>query len=180
MRHSIAVTRYSTGSKFFHWLIAIIVIAMLSGSFFLDDLPKDYQGFAFMMHKSFGLTVLFLMILRFLWILYQGKPNLPDTVPHWQRFLAHFVQYFLYLGIISMAMCGWVMSVAATRAPVYFGLFKLSLPIEPNKGLAKLALQGHKTIAWILIGLVILHILGAVKHHFIDKDNVLKRMLPGG
>lgn len=72
------------------------------------------------------------------------------------------------------------MSVAADRIPNYFGLFKAPLPwIEPNKSLAKLMAESHEIIAWILIAFITLHVLGALKHHFIDKDNVLKRMLPG-
>ena len=174
------VHAYSGGSKVFHWLIAFIVISMLSGSFFLDDLPKQYQSNAFMIHKSLGLTVLFLMIARFLWIQLYGKPALPTTVPRWQKIVSRIVQYSLYLFLITMAMCGWIMSVAAERVPSYFGLFSLTLPIEPNKALAKLMDQSHKTIAWVLIILITLHVAGAIKHHFIDKDNVLKRMLPGG
>ncbi len=173
------ISSYSTGSKVFHWLIALIVICMLSGSFFLDDVPEKYKSVAYMMHKSLGLTVLFLMVVRFFWIQYAGKPALPATVPAWQKVVSRIVQYALYLLLITMAMCGWIMSVAAERIPSYFGLFNLSLPIQPSKSLAKLMNQSHETIAWVLIVLIVLHIAGAIKHHFIDKDNVLKRMLPG-
>ena len=174
------VSNYSTGSKVFHWLIAVIVICMLSGSFFLEDIPKAFQGTAYMIHKSLGLTVLFLMIARFFWIQYRGKPALPATVPAWQKIMSRFVQYSLYLFLIVMAFCGWIMSVAAERIPSFFGLFNLPLPINPSKTLAEFMDQSHKTIAWILIAFVVLHIAGAIKHHFIDKDNVLRRMLPGG
>lgn len=174
------VRGYSKGSKFFHWLIAIIVISMLSGSFFLGDLPDQYQPSAYMIHKSFGLTVLFLVLARFFWIQYTGKPALPQTVPVWQKILSRTVQYSLYVFLICMPICGWVMSVAADRVPSYFGLFQMSLPIKANKALSEFMNQSHKTIAWILIALIVLHIAGAIKHHYIDKDNVLKRMLPGG
>ncbi len=174
------VVRYSAGSKFFHWLMAIVVIGMLSFSFFLDDLPETYQSVAYMLHKSVGLTVLFLMFARFFWIQYCGKPALPSTVPGWQKIMSRIMQYSLYVLLISMAMCGWLMSVAAERVPTYFGMFRMTLPIAPNKAFAKLMDQSHKTIAWVLIVIIVLHVAGAIKHHFIDKDNVLKRMLPGG
>lgn len=175
------VSRYSTGSKFFHWLIAIIVILMLSGSFFLDDLPDQTKPFAFMMHKSFGLTVLALMIMRLAWIVHKGRPSLPDTVPLWQKFMARLVQYSLYVFVILMPMVGWMMSVAANRTPVYFNLFPVPLPwVSPNKEMASFLVQCHKTIAWIIIGLLVLHVAGAFKHYFIDKDRVVQRMLPGG
>ncbi len=173
------VTRYSAVLKFFHWLIAFVVIAMLSGSFFLDDLPEQYQSGAYMAHKSLGLTVLFLMIARFLWVQYSGKPELPATVSMFEKVVSRVVQYSFYLFLIAMPICGWVMSVAANRVPSYFGLFRMPLPIATNKILANIMDQAHKTIAWILIVLIILHIAGAMKHHFIDKDTVLKRMLPG-
>jgi cytochrome b561 len=174
------VVIYSTGSKFFHWFIAIIVITMLSGSFFLDDLPEQYQSFAYMMHKSFGLTVLFLMVFRLFWIHRSGKPPLPATVPIWQKILSRIVQYSLYVFLLSMALSGWIMSVAGGNVPSYFGLFNAPLPINSDQALSKLMEQSHKIIAWVLIVLIVLHIAGAIKHHFINKDNVLRRMLPGG
>lgn len=174
------VKRYSTGSKLLHWVIAIIVITMLSLSFFLDDVPDEYKSTAFMMHKSFGLTVLILMIIRFVWILHKGKPSLPISIPLWEKILSHLVQYSFYILLIAMPICGWIMSVAGGRVPTFFGLFYLPLPIAENKPLSKLMLQCHQIIAWILIVLIILHVAGAIKHHFIDKDKVLRRMLPGG
>lgn len=173
------VKSYSGVSKFFHWIIALIVILMLSGSFFLGSLPAPLKSQAFMFHKSFGITVLILMVLRLLWLAYAGKPPLPVTVPLWQKFFAHLVQYSLYFFLLLMPICGWLMSVAANKPPVFFGMFSLSLPwITPSKALAEFFELCHNTIAWILIALIILHICGAIKEHFIDKDGVLLRMLP--
>ena len=175
------ITGYSPLSKWFHWIIAMVVIAMLSFSFFLDDMPNQYQPSAYMIHKSLGLTVLFLVFLRLIWIQYTGKPPLPTTVPAWQKFAARMVQYTLYFFLIAMPLSGWLMSVFADKIPIYFGLFPVPFPgAHPDKILSKLMDQSHKTIAWILIVLIVLHVLGAVKHHYIDKDNVLRRMLPGG
>jgi len=170
---------YPPSIKFLHWLIALIVITMLAGSFFLEDLPKQFQGSAYMLHKSFGLTILFLMILRLIVVWIKGKPQLPVTTSSFEKKLAHLVQYSFYLFLILMPFCGWIMSVAANKTPSYFGFFSLPLPIAPNKNLAMLMNQSHKTIAWILIVLLVFHVAGAIKHHFIDKDVVLKRMLPG-
>ena len=171
--------RYSSGSKFFHWTVATIVILMLSVSFFLEDLPERYEGLGYMLHKSFGLTVLGLMIVRLIWLQYSGKPALPATVPRWQRFVARTVQYGLYLLLFAMPLSGWVMSVAANRVPTFFALFPLPLPIAPNKYLAEVAEEIHTTIVWILIALIVLHIAGALKHYFMDKDKVVQRMWPG-
>ena len=174
------VARYSSGSKFFHWLVALLVVVMLIFGFFLDSIPEQYASIAFLMHKSTGLTILALMLLRMFWIVRTGKPALPATVPVWQKALAHLVQYALYLFVILMALSGWTMSVAGGWIPSYFGLFDVPFPgLHPDKGLAKTLAESHEIIAFIIIGLLVLHIAGALKHHFIDKDDVLRRMLPG-
>ena len=169
---------YSPASKLFHWLVALIVLTMLSVSFFLDVLPGTIKPTAILIHKSFGLTVLLLMVLRTLWILHSGKPALPATVAPWERALSHVVQYSLYLFLFLMPICGWVMSVAANKTPVYFGLFQVPLPfIAPSKPLAQWMFSAHRTIAFIIIALLCLHVAGALKHYFIDRDKVLQRML---
>lgn len=169
---------YSGIQKLFHWVIAIIVIAMLGLSFFLDDVPEIYKYQAFLIHKSLGISVLFLMILRFILLIVLGRPNLPTQISAWEFTLSRIVQYGFYILLIVMAIVGWIMSVAAGKTPTFFGLFSLPLPIEPNKALSQLMFQFHQKIAFILIVLIILHVLGALKHHFIDKDNVLNHMLP--
>lgn len=169
---------YSNNFKLLHWVIALLAIGMLIGSFFLGDLPKAVKGTAFMLHKSTGILILFLMLVRFVWIHVSGKPALPETVPTWQRFASRFVQYCLYLFLILMPLSGWVMAVAANKAPKFYGLFKASLPWVPyDKSLAKLMNQTHEVIAWVLIVLVTIHVLAALKHHLIDKDDVMQRML---
>ncbi|GGI77019.1 cytochrome b [Legionella impletisoli] len=173
-----SMVQYSSGSKFFHWLIAIMVTFMLCFGFFLDDLPKAIQPFAYMMHKSFGLTVLMLMVLRVIWIVKSGKPSLPNTVPFWEKAFSRIVQYSFYVLLFAMPLSGWIMSAAADKTPVFFGLFKAPLPIAPNQALAKFMNQSHGVIAWVLIGLLVLHVAGAVKHYFWDKDRVLQSMLP--
>lgn len=172
------MTSYSKGFKVLHWLIALVVIPMLIVSFFLGELPDRYVGSAFMIHKSLGITILFLMLFRIGWVCLRGKPAFPPTMATWEKGLAYFVQYALYFFVILMPLCGWIMSVAANKAPYFFGLFQWSLPgIAPNKALAELMKQAHNTIAWIIIVLLIVHIAGALKHHFIDRDEVLRRIL---
>ena len=168
---------YTKPSKILHWVIAAIVITMLSLSFFLEDVPTNYQSQAYLLHKSFGLTVLALMILRITWIAHAGRPTLPVTVAHWQKLLSRTVQYSFYVLLILMPLSGWIMSCAANHIPSYFGLFSVPLPAIPlNQALAGWMDQVHSIIAWILIVLVVLHVLGALKHHFIDQDGVLGKM----
>ncbi len=154
---------------------------MLCVGFLLDSIPEQYQGTAYMMHKSTGITILFLMILRFIILHATSRPVLPASIKLWERILSRFVQYGFYVLLLLMPMSGWIMSVASQHVPSYFGLFNMPLPwVSPDKTLAKFMNESHTVIAWILIGFIFLHIMGALKHHFIDKDNVLRKMLPYG
>ncbi|MFY7697248.1 MAG: cytochrome b [Legionella sp.] len=170
---------YSSVAKFLHWLIAIMVLCMLVFGFQLDKLPKLYAATAYMVHKSIGLTLLGLMIFRVSWIYFRGRPKLPATTPTWQIIAARTVQYGLYVALIVMPISGWVLSMAANHPPSYFGLFQVSLPIAPNSYLEQLMDKLHVLIAWFIIVLLGLHVSGAFKHYFIDKDRVVQSMLPG-
>jgi cytochrome b561 len=174
------VCNYSSMMKFLHWLIGLTVIAMLLMGFFLDDIPKAYKGTAYMLHKSTGITLLILMLIRLVVVFIQGKPQFPASMSSWEKSLSTTVQFCFYVFLILMPLSGWIMSVAADKIPSYFNLFQLTLPgIPQDKALAKFMNQSHEVMAWILSALVILHILGALKHHYIDKDDVLRSMLPG-
>lgn len=171
--------KYSKGVIFLHWLIATVVLLLLPASFFLEDLPANLRPSAIMWHKSLGLTILWLMLMRLIWVIKSGKPALPSSVPRWEAWLARGVQAALYLFLIMMAMVGWLMSVMSNHIPTWFGLFRLPLPgIAVNEGLADSFFQAHQIIAWILITLIGLHIAGALKHAIIDRDKVLDSMLP--
>lgn len=173
------MTKYSKGFIGLHWLIAVVVISMLSVSFFLEDLPKVIRPTAIMLHKSFGLSILLLTLMRLIWVIIAKRPALPITMPRWEVYLARGVQGAFYVFLISMAMAGWLMSVLSNRIPIWFGLFPLSLPGVPHNSIwAEWFFQGHQTIAWILITLICLHIAGALKHAIIDKDKVMESMLP--
>lgn len=170
---------YAKSIKFIHWLVAILVIAMLSAGFFLEDLPEKYISTAFFFHKSIGLTILLLMVIRIILVGIKGRAPLPDTVSLWEKIFARIVQNSFYILLIAMPLTGWILSVAANRIPSYFGLFPVPFPgVEPNKQLSETMGDAHEIIAWILIVFVVFHVAGALKHHFFDKDNVLLQMWP--
>jgi cytochrome b561 len=167
------VTDYAPIIKFIHWLIAIAIILMLPMGFFITSLPEV----TYTIHKSVGLTVLVLMIVRIFLVIRLGTPALPTSVKKWERALSKVVQYGFYLLIILMSMSGWIASVAGGWTPSYFGLFNVPFPgIGVNKPLEHFMAESHEYLAWIIIIFITLHVVGALKHHFIDKDNVLKRM----
>lgn len=177
MRNKV-VDSYSTGSKTLHWIVAVLVLMMLSFGFFLDDVPEQFQPTAYMFHKSIGLTIFFLMCIRLFWIKYTGKPELPYSVPQWERIFSQFIQVSLYICLFAMPMAGWIRSVSADRVPTFFGLFSMPLyGIPVDKALSEWMAGAHELIAYILITLIALHIAGALKHQFIDKDKVMRRML---
>jgi cytochrome b561 len=170
---------YSKGFKWLHWLVAILVLGMLAVGFFLSDMPSGFKATAYMLHKSTGLTILGLMLVRAVWMIVSGKPKLPESVPKWECFLASAEQYALYVFLIAMALSGWLMATASNKIPVYFGWFRVPFPgLLPNEKLADWMYSTHGTLAWIVLGLVFLHIAGALQHWLIQKDDVLTRMLP--
>lgn len=173
------VVEYSKGSKYLHWVIACLVLSMLSLSFFLDDLQTNIKRTGVMVHKSLGLTIFLLMLIRLYWLYHTGRPPLPKSMPRWELLLARGVQYSMYVLLIAMPLSGWIMSTLSDHVPVFWGVFSLPFPgLVPNPDLAQWFFQAHQIIAWLLIGLISLHILGAAKHAFIDRDHILQSMVP--
>ena len=167
---------YGGIAKFFHWLLFLLIGGMIIFGYFLDDIPEAWSGFAYNTHKLLGLTILSLMLLRAFWSLINPKPLLRTTP--FEYFIERSVHYSLYLVVLAMPIAGWIGSVAADHPP-HWGNYVLTLPIEPDKALSKAAFGWHKSLAIALIALIALHFLAAMFHHFIRRDNVLKRMLPG-
>jgi len=171
-------TSYGSVSKFFHWTLFILIASMLIFGFLLSYVPKEYQSIAYSTHKLTGLCILTLMILRLLWTLTNPKPALPPSTPWYEYLAERLVHWTMYAALIVMPLSGWIGSVAANRSP-RLGEYIFTLPIEQSKSLMTSSFEVHYTIALIIIGLVSVHILAALFHHFIRKDNVLRRMLPG-
>lgn len=171
------VTTYGSVAKFFHWLIFLLVLFMLIYGYCLDDFSKENQALAYNIHKLIGLTLLCLVLLRILWALCNPKPILPLETPQWMAYGARILHLLIYATMIAMPLVGWIGSSAAGRAP-HLGNITIRFPIEESKELAKQAMTLHGQIALLLIALISLHVLAALYHHFIRKDNVLKTMMP--
>lgn len=167
---------YGSVSKFFHWLIFVLLTAMLIFGYLLDEIPEDYQAMAYNVHKLTGLTILLLMVLRAIWVISNPKPAIPAGTPGWQRFAEITVRVLLYISIIAMPLVGWIGSCAAGRAP-HIGDFQFNLPIAENKPLVQTMFELHGTFAIMIIVLASIHILAALYHYFIERDEILQRML---
>ena len=171
-------TAYSLRSKILHWISATLVILLLIGGNLLSSLPPELKKTSIFMHKSIGLTVLILTILRIIFMLLDGRPALPVSTAWYEKVLARLVQFALYICLIMMPVSGWIMSTSAGFPPNYFGLITIPFPgFSKNPELAKLFLEVHESIAWIIISLIVLHLAGNIKHFAIDKDKVVQTML---
>lgn len=168
---------YSLRSQWMHAIVALLVLGLLAIGYLLNKLPGAWQNQAYMLHKSFGLVVLGLMLLRVYFILRDGRPGLSSSISCWERYLARSVQFLLYILLILMPLSGWIMSVADGYIPSLFNLFNLDLPFIPlDKSLGKLFAKFHYYLAWGIFTLVILHLLGNAKHYFWDKDKLIASM----
>jgi len=131
------------------------------------------------MHKSVGLSILVLTLVRLGWRIANPAIPLPMEMPRWQKLLARTNHVLFYVLLIAMPLVGWAASSAAGRDIVWFGLFNWPLlPVGGGREMAGNLMDVHEAAAKLLIFLVVLHIVGALKHQFIDRDNVLHRMIP--
>ncbi len=170
-------TSYGSVAKFFHWTIFTLVVFMLFLGFFMDDIEKPLRGTVINIHKLIGITILCLMILRLLWALSNPKPVLPLGTPTWQHAAERITHFSLYAVLIAMPLSGWIGSVAAGYVPHFFS-WSLTLPISQSKSLDEFSFTTHTVLAYTIIALVSLHVLAALYHHIIKKDDILLRMMP--
>lgn len=166
-------------TKGFHWFIALSIISLLIIGFWMDGLPNGMEKLRwFGRHKAFGLTVLAVGSVWIIWRLFNVKPSYPATVTWVQRRAADTVKYMLLSLVVAMPLTGWLMSSSAGYSVSYFGLFLVPDLVEPNATLRDTMNIAHVYLAYVLIGVVCMHVGAAMLHHFYYKDNVFIRMLP--
>jgi cytochrome b561 len=170
--------RYGLVAQLFHWLVVILIITQFVLASFMDDLPLKQKVATINWHKWVGMTVLMLAVLRLLWRLMNPVPALPSSSPSWQRFAAHASHFLLYTLIFLTPLAGWLMSSARNFPVSWFGVFTFPDLISPNRALYERLHDAHEVLATTLFIVATIHLLAALKHHFIDRDNVLRRMLP--
>jgi cytochrome b561 len=170
--------RYGLITKLFHWVIALCVLGMLLVGSLLDTLAGPTQGAIYAWHKSLGMTLLFLMLIFIFWSARNTKPRYPQDMPFAQVTLAKVVRYLMYITVVAMCLSGWIFTTAKGNPPVLWGWFNLAAPFVPlSKSLGHTIRQWHTYLAWTIFALVILHLVGALYHHLVRRDNVLQRML---
>ncbi len=179
MRHT-TITAYDFISRFNHWIIALAVIGMLAfGTYLADFVPRGPEkGALINIHKAIGVLVLVFGLWRVGWRLAQGFPEPAGPAPNWQHLIAKLTHWMLILGIIVMPVSGMMMSLFGGHDISVFGLFVIPGQ-EENRALSSAAGGIHAIFSKVLIAFIVLHILGALKHHLIDKDATLVRMTSG-
>lgn len=173
------IGRYTKTAIGLHWLIAILVLSMIAFGWWMQTIPKTPVGpraEAFNLHKSIGMSVLLLMLLRVLWRANHPPPGFPP-MPRWQARAARAVHLLLYLCLIVQPLSGYLGS-AYSGYPVQF--FGLTLPSwAPRDAAVKDAMSViHSVNAWVLVTVLVVHFAGSFKHAFIDRDGAFRRMWP--
>lgn len=182
--------RYGSVAMTLHWLIAASVLVNLGLGLYMADLPRSdpYRFLLFQTHKSIGLTVLVLSLVRVGWRLVNPIPPLPRGMNPALRVGAHATHFLLYFLIIAVPLAGWAMvSSSSLGLPTpYFGLFSwpnipflADLPGATKRQNFGMFVTAHTLLAYLMIGLFVLHVLGALYHQFLRRDDVLRRMIPG-
>jgi len=185
---------YGAPAKLFHWLTALLILAAIPLGIVANDLAQAVRDPAaaatdaeiaratalFTIHKTLGVTIFFVALARILWALAQPRPGLLNGDRPLEARAAQTVHWLLHGSLVAVPLSGWVHHAATTGfAPIWWP-FGQSLPFVPkDEGVAHAAATLHYLLQWVLVGALVLHILGALKHHLIDGDATLRRMLPG-
>lgn len=184
--------RWGWVAKTLHWVMAVLIIGLaIVGTImanFLNDMALQFE--LTQQHKSFGFVVFTLALIRIAWRWFSpAVPREPEGQPVWERVASHVTHYGLYALMLIMPLSGWMMSTSSplndpgaypTQVKnMVFGIFELPDPVHPaNETLEKAFHMIHAYSSYLLAALLILHIAGAMKHHFILRDTTLRRMLP--
>lgn len=176
--------RYTAVAIALHWLLALVIVGLFSLGVYMAGLPFSPQRLKlYNWHKWAGITFLLLTVLRLVWRVTHRPPALPDAVAHampgWQTRAYHATHHLMYLLFFVVPLIGWAYSSAAGFSIVWFGQIPLPDLLPADKALAQLIKPLHQFSAFCLMALAGLHVAAALKHQWIDRDDLLLRMLPG-
>jgi cytochrome b561 len=174
-------TSYTAIAKLFHWGMAVLIAGLLALGFVMTDMelsPEKLQYYAW--HKWAGVSVFVLVGLRLVWRVMNPPPAYPSSMSPMLKALAHLGHAALYGLMIVIPLSGWLLSSAKGVQTVWFGVLPLPDLVEKDKELGHLLHEVHEALNFLLLLLLAGHVGAALKHHWLDKDDILKRMLPCG
>jgi len=172
--------RYTRTAMSLHWLIALMLFGMFAFGLYMVELPLSPQKLKFYSyHKWAGVTVFLLVLARLAWRITHRPPALPAGMPAWQVTAAKAGHHLLYLLMVIVPLSGWLMSSAKGFQTVWFGVLPLPDLLAKDEALGEALLLTHRLLNWFFMLVVAGHVVAALKHHFIDRDGLLSRMLPG-
>jgi cytochrome b561 len=174
------VKRYGAVAQAAHWLTVLLLAGSFTLGFYMEELvlsPTKLKLFAY--HKWIGISIFLLVAMRLAWRLWSPPPPLPASMPRWEVRAAEISHHLLYLFLFAVPLSGWLMSSAKGFQTVLFGALPLPDLLSKNPPLGEALEEVHWLLNKMLLGLVLVHITAALKHHFIDRDEVLARMVPG-
>lgn len=173
--------QWSGIGKALHWLVAALILVMAYLGLTMGDLPNGPDKIAtYALHKSIGLSILALAVLRLGWRLYAGAPEEVPGTPRWQARIATVTHVALYALLLALPLTGWLLNSAAGFPLQWFGLFNLPSLAARDEALHALAVASHEVLFWALAVLVVMHAAAALYHHLFLGDATLARMLPRG
>ena len=171
--------RYTSTAKALHWLMAILLFGLLALGFYMHDLPLSPEKLQlYSWHKWAGVSAFLLVLVRLAWRVTHIPPALPASMPKLMQFAAHAGHFLLYALMLAIPLTGWLMSSAKGFQTVWFGVLPLPDLLAKDKEVGDLLQTVHLTLNYVLIAVLLGHVGAALKHHFIDKDDVMTRMLP--
>lgn len=172
--------RYTKTAKGLHWLMAVLFFGLLGLGFYMQGLPFSPDKLKYYSwHKWLGVIVFLLALVRLGWRVTHQPPALPSSMPRLMQVAAHAGHHMLYLLMFAIPLSGWLMSSAKGFQTVWFGVLPIPDLLEKDKMLGDLLQTVHVSLNYLFIAVLVGHIGAALKHHFIDKDDILTRMLPG-
>lgn len=168
---------YGTTAKVFHWLIVALLAIQFSIGWLMPDVHRGPPGTPMTLHISFGILILLLIILRFVWRL--THPVAPESsLPGWQRISSELLHWMLYVMVLATTISGWVFASFRGWSVSFFYLFPLPMLGADNPAGIK-AIDGlHQAAEWTLLVLIGFHVAAAFAHIFVYRDHVMQRMLP--
>lgn len=170
--------RYTTPAIALHWGLALLIVGTFGLGVYMHELPISPSRLKlYSWHKWAGVTILLLSLVRLAWRL-THRPPADVAMPAWQARLAHGAHHALYALFFIVPLVGWAYSSAAGFPIVWFGVLPLPDFVPVDKALAEAIKPWHERTAMLMAAIVLVHVAGAVKHHFIDRDGLINRMRP--